>query len=116
MTPAAQVSLPIPLPCQMPPRHGERAQGPKEAGLRLRRAVFWAVQHYAPWRAALQGLRFRLVTPSFGPARLEQHLPDGGYVTVSIEAGTLRLLRLDSTAATDLALPLPDRVLTLPPG
>ncbi|GEM_PF-3307698 len=81
--------------------------GPKEQGLRLRRAVHWATDTSPHWANALQGLRLHLVTPSLAPARLEGATPSGGTVMLRIEGDRLHFIRIELgwSLTLDRALP-----------
>lgn len=101
----ADLLPPVTLP--LPPRP---SLGPKEQGMRLRRAVHWATDTSPHWADALDGLRLSLVTPSLASARLEGATPTGGSVMLRIEGTRLHFIRIELGWSLTLDAALPDRL------
>lgn len=106
MTAHQSITLPAPLPYQLPALHA--VHGPKEAGGRLRNALRWAVENFAEWRGAVANRSFDLVLPAFDAPRLENNLPHGGVALVRIDANVLRFLLIEPGRKTVLDQPLPE--------
>ncbi len=103
--PARAITLPTPLPYLLPSIHA--VHGPREAGKRLRLALFWATQNFTAWHDACDGRHFDLVLPSLAAPRLEENLANGGVALVRIESNVLRFLQIEPGAKLILEQPLP---------